>query len=195
MKHAIGAHHLCGSAYLLGLVVLTTPGFYRSSQPAGNTTDKLFGRLKIIAFLFALIVGLMLYSVIFFRRKSGDTEDAVHIEGNSTLEIIWTVIPLGTVIAVAFIGSNTLAQTQRIDPKALEIRVVGQQWAWRFEYPDQQIVSDKLILPENRQVLLRISSMDVIHSFWVMEFRLTQDAVPGSEQELRLTASRIGNSK
>jgi cytochrome c oxidase subunit 2 len=197
MKHAIGAIIFVAVLTALGLLVLNTSRLLPvEASLQAVPIDHLFGlHFKIIAFLFALIIGLILYSVIFFRRKPGDTEDAPYIKGNSTLEFIWTIIPLGTVIAFAFLGSKALAETERIDPKALEIKVVGQQWAWRFEYPDQQIVSDKLMLPQNRQVLLRITSLDVIHSFWVPEFRLKQDALPGSERELRLTANLIGNYK
>jgi cytochrome c oxidase subunit 2 len=77
------------------------------------------------------------------------------------------------------------------------VNVIGSQWAWRFEYPDLGISSTDLFLPVDKQALLRLSSTDVIHSFWVPEFRVKQDALPGEgfERELRITPSEIGEYK
>ncbi len=153
--------------------------------------------LQIIAmsFLFALIVVPMVYSLIVFRRKKGDTTDAEHIEGNTALEITWTVIPLFVVIAMAYVGAYSLGETRRVDPQAMVVRVRAQQFSWSFEYPDYGIVSDELHLPVNRQVVLKMESADVIHSFWVPEFRVKQDVVPGRVTEYRITPSLVGNYK
>jgi cytochrome c oxidase subunit 2 len=112
--------------------------------------------------LFSLIIGLMVYSIVVFRRRKGDTTDGPHSEGNTTLEILWTIIPLGFVLFVAYIGGIALKDTQAAEPRALNVRVVGSQWAWRFEYPDLGIISTDLILPENKQALLTLTSTDVI---------------------------------
>ncbi len=72
------------------------------------------------------------------------------------------------------------------------MNVTGQQFTWHFDYPRQRVKSDELVLPVNRPVHFRIHSMDVIHSFWVPEFRLKSDAVPGLTTRLRLTPNRIG---
>ena len=89
-----------------------------------------------ISFLFALIVVPMVYSLIVFRRKKGDTTDAKHVEGNTPLEITWTIIPLFTVLVFAYLGAYTLGQTRAVDPGAMVIKVKAIQWAWSFEYPD-----------------------------------------------------------
>ena len=160
----------------------------------GQFIDQLFHfHFWVIAFLFALIVGFMLYSIIFFRRKAGDEEDAEHIEGNNALEVTWTVVPLITVVGVAVLGANTLAKVTAIDPQALEVKVVGQQWSWRFEYPDTGVVSDVLVLPQGQQALLVMESVDVLHSFWVPEFRVKQDLMPGSTTEVRITPTELGD--
>lgn len=161
--------------------------------------DALF-RLEFwaIAFLFSLIVGLMLYSIVVFRRRKGDETDAPHIEGNTNLEVIWTLAPLAVVIYLSVIGASTLAATQRADPKPLVVNVIGSQWSWRFDYPDAGIGSTELVLPVNKQVRLRLHSLDVIHSFWVPEFRVKQDLLPGGEsmiRELRVTPDLEGNYK
>lgn len=160
--------------------------------------DKLF-RLDFIAIavLFSLIVGLMVYSIVVFRRRKNDMSDGPHVEGNIRLEVVWTLIPLGFVLFLAYYGSAALGETQAADPKPLRVDVVGSQWSWRFEYPDYGIISTELILPVDKQALLSLSSTDVIHSFWVPEFRVKQDALPGDgfERELRVTPDLIGNYK
>lgn len=161
--------------------------------------DQLFDlEFKVIAFLFSLIVVFMLYSVLVFRRKKGDTSDARHVEGNTRLEVAWTIAPLITVLFFAYLGGDALAETMRADPQALEINVVGQQWAWRFEYPRFGIVTDTLMMPVDQQAILKLSSNDVVHSFWVPEFRVKQDALPGGQEfvrDLRVTPTITGDYK
>jgi cytochrome c oxidase subunit 2 len=158
------------------------------------TIDQLFNiEWMAISFLFALIVVPLAYSLIVFRRRKGDMEDAPHMEGNTTLEITWTVIPLFAVLGLAYLGGQSLAATLRVDPQAQEVRVTGFQWAWKFSYPAYgDVQTDKLYLPLGKQVVLRMNSLDVIHSFWVPEFRLKQDLVPGEETSLRITPDRLG---
>ena len=151
-------------------------------------------QVKIIAFLFALIVVPMVYSLLFFRRRKGDTTDAAHIEGNTKLEIIWTIIPLIIVLGLAYVGAQNLGETRRADPNAMVVNVTGFQWGWRFDYPDYGITSTELYLPVNKQVLLKMTSTDVLHSFWVPEFRVKQDLVPGRITELRITPTLIGDT-
>lgn len=148
--------------------------------------DELFAiEFRIIAFLFALIVVAMVYSIVVFRRKRGDTSDAKHIEGSTRLEVFWTIIPLITVLALAYLGGQSLAETLRQDPRPLQIDVVGQQWSWRFEYPETGVISNELVMPVNKQAVLHLRSSDVIHSFWVPEFRVKQDALPGGDEFVR----------
>jgi cytochrome c oxidase subunit 2 len=195
MKHGIGAFLVVVVLTAIGVVVLNTNLLLpQAASSQAVPIDNLFDlQFKIIAFLFALIVGLMIYSLIFFRRKPGDLEDGAYITGNSKLEVFWTAVPLIVVIGLAMIGSNALAQTLRMDPKPLEVRVIGQQWAWRFEYPELNITSTELVLPANKQTVLMLTSIDVIHSFWVPQFRVKQDAVPGIERELRVTPTELGD--
>jgi cytochrome c oxidase subunit 2 len=156
--------------------------------------------LEVVAmsFLFALIVVPMAYSLIVFRRRKGDTTDAEHMEGNTRLEIAWTIVPLFVVMAYAYLGAINLAATRRADPEAMVVKVTGLQWSWTFEYEPVNglaVVSDELHVPVGKQVLLRMTSNDVIHSFWVPEFRVKQDLVPGRITELRVTPTLEGNYK
>ncbi len=148
-----------------------------------------------ISFLFALIVVPMAYSLIVFRRRKGETGDGEHFEGNTTLEITWTVLPLFAVLAFAYMGAYSLGEINRADPDALVIKVKAQQFTWTFEYPEYDIVSNELHLPVDQQIVLKMESGDVIHSFWVPEFRVKQDVVPGRVTEYRITPTLVGNYK
>jgi cytochrome c oxidase subunit 2 len=151
-----------------------------------------------ISFLFALIVVPLGYSLVVFRRKKGDTTDAEHMEGNTKLEIAWTIVPLFIVMAYAYLGAVNLAETRRVDPEAMVVKVTGLQWSWTFEYQPVNglaVVSDELHVPVGKQILLRMTSNDVIHSFWVPEFRVKQDLVPGRITELRITPTLEGDYK
>jgi cytochrome c oxidase subunit 2 len=154
--------------------------------------------MVVISFLFALIMVPMAYSLIVFRRKKGDTTDAVHMEGNTKLEITWTIFPLLLVMVFAYLGAVNLAETRRVDPDAMIVKVSARQWSWSFEYPPVDgvaVTSNELHLLAGKQVLLRMTSNDVIHSFWVPEFRVKQDLVPGRITELRITPTLTGDYK
>ncbi len=151
--------------------------------------------LRAMSFLFALIVVPLFYSLVVFRRRKGDTGDAEHMQDNQKLEAAWTILPLFAVIVFAYLGAYSLGKTRIIDPDAMVVRVVARQWSWQFEYPGTDVFSDKLYLPLGRQVLLQMQSTDVIHSFWVPEFRIKQDVVPGRITEYRITPTLIGPYK
>ncbi len=151
-------------------------------------------QVKLIAFFFALIVVPLVYSLVVFRRKPGEQGDGEHIEGSTSLEVTWTFIPLVIVVVLGYIGADNLAQVKRVDPQAVEIKVVGYQWGWRFEYP-QGFVSNTLYLPVDKQVVLKMESSDVLHSFWVPEFRVKHDLVPGRVEDYRITPTMIGDYK
>ncbi len=145
----------------------------------------------VISFLFTLIMVPFLYSLFVFRRRKGDTSDGEHMEGSTALEVTWTVIPLMIVTVFAYLGAYTLGETRIPDPNALEISVTAHQWDWAFTYP-QGFTTNELHLPINRQVVLNMQSLDVIHSFWVPEFRIKQDVVPGRTETYRVTPIMLG---
>jgi len=160
--------------------------------------DRLFNlQFLLISFFFSLIAVFMGYSLVVFRKRGDTDEEGAYIKGSSGLEVVWTIIPIGIVVYLSYLGSLALAETRRIDPQALEVKVVAGQWFWRFEYPQYGITSNELYLPVNRQAHLKLTSLDVIHSFWVPEFRVKQDALPGDNlvRELRVTPTMIGQFK
>ncbi len=151
--------------------------------------------IMIICFLFSLIIVPMFYSLVIFRQKKGELKDGDHVTGNTTLEIAWTVIPLITVMILAYFGAYSLGEIRRVDPNAMVINVQAQQFSWTFEYPEYGFVSTELYLPLDKQVVLKMQSSDVIHSFWVPEFRVKQDVVPGRITEYRITPVLEGSYK
>lgn len=160
----------------------------------GKLVDQMFTvQLYFIAFFFSLIVVFMVYSIIVFRRKPDDTSEGPNIKGNTPLEIAWTVIPLAIVMGLGIWGAGQLTEITASEPEELVVEVTGFQFGWRFDYPDYGVSSSELYLPRGRQVLFRIISTDVIHSFWVPEFRIKQDAVPGRWTILRVTPTEVGD--
>ncbi len=187
------------------LLVLTTVGlrflfeYIFALPPAASAEarpiDNLFnGHYWMIAFLFALIMVLMLYSVFVFRRADDDETDGPHVHGNTKLEIGWTIVPLFVVLGFGVWGAVALNEITSPKEGEMTIDVVGKQWIWSFSYPEQDnIGSGELVLPVNRTAVLKMNAEDVIHSFWVPEFRVKQDLVPGRETTLRITPTEVGN--
>lgn len=156
--------------------------------------DALFeAHFVLISFLFSLVVGFMLYSFVAFRRRPGDDSDGHHFHGHTGLEIVWTIIPLGLVIFFGVWGAQLLGDITEPKDEEIPVRVVGRQWSWFFEYPElDDLRSDELVLPVDRPIHLLMESEDVIHSFWVPEFRVKQDLLPNQVRDLRFTPSEIG---
>ncbi len=186
------------------LIVVSTLGIHAGIEAIGFlpvqasaqaiSIDQLFGfYVWGIAFFFSLIIVILVYSLIVFRKRKGETGDGTPIEGNTTLEVAWTGIPLIIVLWLAYMGARSLADTRRIDPSAMVVKVVAQQWNFQFQYPQYLFASKDLYLPVGQQVDLQMTSLDVLHSFFVPEFRLKQDIVPGRTVDLRVTPSRIGH--
>jgi cytochrome c oxidase subunit 2 len=193
MRHLVIAGMLVilvSFATYFGLTAISLMPVAASTQSL--IVDKLWNwDLIPLSFLFAIIMVPMIYSLIVFRRRKGETGDGKHEEGNPTLEVTWTIIPLLLVTVYAYLGAYTLGQTRTADPNALVINVTSHQWDWSFQYPEG-FTSNELHLPINRQVLFEMTSLDVLHSFWVPEFRIRQDILPGRTTELRITPDLLG---
>lgn len=161
----------------------------------GRSIDTLLRVLFILAsIIFSLVISFLLYSVVAFRRRSGDVEDAKPVHGNVLLEIAWTVIPLIIVLILGGYGTVVLLDISRASGEGeLVVEVVGVQFAWSFSYPEYGFTSTELVLPVDRPTLFRIGSTDVIHSFWIPEFRIKTDAIPGILNEERVTPTEVGN--
>ena len=169
------------------------PFLNNAASVQGTYIDNLFGvATGIGTVVFVMVQGLLLYSIIRFHRQDGDDEDGPPIRGNTRLEIVWTVIPALVIIFLGILSYQVLVAAERPDPDELVVEVKGFQYAWQFYYPDYDITTTEMHLPVDRQARLKLRSTDVIHSFWVPEFRIKKDVMPDRVTETFITPIEEG---
>jgi cytochrome c oxidase subunit II len=174
-------------------IVLLMDWFPEDASTASDDIDTLYDVLLIFSVpIFVLVMTIAIYSVVKFRARPGDTRDGPPIHGNTRLEIFWVTVPFLIVAGLAVWGWIVLDDIEAKQRNEMVVNVQGQQFTWRFEYPQEKVRSSDLLLPKDRPVEFRITSNDVIHSFWVPEFRLKSDAVPGLTTTIRLTPNKVG---
>jgi cytochrome c oxidase subunit 2 len=179
------------------------------------SVDTLFKFMLGIATVVFLIVEVgIVYSILFFRRKPGDETDGPAEHGNTALEITWTAIPAVIVVILTVYSFRVFADEQTPHDDAMIIHVTGQQFAWSFQYDDpnqtdtydtakpasadmanevsQNMTSKVLYVPVNRHIEAHIVAKDVLHAFYIPDFRIKQDAIPGHETVVRFTPTEIG---
>lgn len=139
--------------------------------------------------LFVLVVGIMLFFVYKYNKKRHPK--AVSIHGSVPLEILWTVIPLILVLYMFYLGWEGFIQTLIVPDRAMPVKVIGRQWSWNFQYENGK-QSDTLYLPQGRPIKFLITSLDVIHGFYIPAFREKQDALPGRVREMVLYPETLG---
>jgi cytochrome c oxidase subunit 2 len=172
--------------------------FPTQADTAAPKIDTLYDWLLVASVpIFVLVMSVAIYCVVRFRvRPEAPVVDGAPIHGNTRLEIIWVTIPFLIVTALAVYAAVVLAQIEKKQPNELQVRAIGQQFTWHFEYAQpngKKVTSDVLYLPNNRPVYMKINTLDVLHSFWVPAFRLKMDAVPGQTDYVRFTPNRLGN--
>jgi cytochrome c oxidase subunit 2 len=198
-KHPLARMFLIGTiASVIGVAAgLAIDWFPTDATSSADSIDTLYYVLVIVSVpIFVLVMTIAIYSVIRFRARPGDKSDGAPIHGNAKLEVVWVLVPTLIVSALAAYGWIVLDDVEAKKDNELTVDVYAQQFAWRFNYPQQggrPVQSEQLVLPKDRPVYFRIHTDDVIHSFWVPEFRLKQDAVPGITTRIRVTPDKIGN--
>lgn len=179
----------------LGLVIEWFPT--RASTQA-STIDKLYDVLIITSVpIFVAVTAVIVFCVWRFRVRPGEEDtDGPPIHGNTGLEVVWTAIPAILLVALCTYAFVALGDIEEVQADERRIQVTAQQFAWSFEYPNpaggDPISSNELYLVKDEPVLFDITALDVIHSFWVPEFRMKRDAVPGINTQLRVTPDRLG---
>jgi cytochrome c oxidase subunit II len=180
-----------GSA--LTAIVLTVPWLPEESSTAANPVDTLYEVLAVVScYIFAFVVSIMLVSVIHFRRRHNDLSDGEPIHGNTSLEAIWTAIPALLMVGTAIYSGLVLADIEQTKANTQEVNITGQQFAWTFQYQAQNFKAGELHLVKGTPYHFKLRAKDVIHSFWVPQFRLKKDAVPGMTTDIRVTPTRFG---
>lgn len=143
--------------------------------------------------VFILVEGVLVFAIWKFRARPGDAEP-VQTHGNTTLEIVWTIIPAAILAFIAVPTVRTIWRTSE-DPgrDALQVEVIGHQWWFEFRYPQLGIVTaNELRVPIGRKVDLRLTTKDVIHSFWVPQFAGKRDMIARHTNHFWFTAADTG---
>ncbi|MEO1431289.1 MAG: cytochrome c oxidase subunit II [Cyanobacteria bacterium J06633_8] len=202
---------------IIGAIVLAVVSLWIGQQayswlPPQATTqsllvDDLFSFLVTLgAFIFLGVTAAIVYSIIFNRAGKYDVSDGPAIEGNITLEVVWTAIPFALVIWIGVYSYQVYDQMSILGSmqhqhmsmgmksaiaapveNSEKIEVISKQWAWIFNYPQQNISSTELHLPVNKPAYLTLQSVDVIHGFYIPAFRVKQDVIPGEIINFRFT--------
>ena len=180
---------------VVAVAVWSVPWEPEQASTQAGPIDTLYDVLALIsAFVFAAVVSILIVSVVHFRKRSpDDLRDGEPLHGNTRLEVIWTTIPAILMVGTAIYSGLVLADIE--DSKANEhtIEVTAEQFAWTFVYAEgRQFRSGELHLVKDTPYHFKLNAKDVLHSFWVPQFRMKKDAVPGITTDVRVTPTRLG---
>ena len=165
-----------------------------ASTAAPKIDDLLNVMIVLSSFVFSLVIVALFYALWKFKAKPGDESDGEPIHGNTRLEIAWTVIPTIIVLFGAGYSWKVLNDIEKLDKNPLTVDVFSQQYAWSFGYPGKGDVysQGEMHVPVNRQIQFKMHAQDVIHSFWVPEWRIKKDNVPGITTTAIVTPDKLG---
>jgi cytochrome c oxidase subunit 2 len=167
----------------------------------GGDVDWLFYLIfYITGVTWVLVQAVMLIFLFVYRHREG--RRATYTHGNTTLEILWTIVPALILVMLGFMSRATWDQIRHSHPASTHVvQITAKQFNWEILYPgpdgkfdtdDDKMIENDLHVPVNEVVRVRLTSKDVIHSFFVPSFRLKQDAVPGRVIEIWFEATKPG---
>lgn len=186
-------------------------------SPIGHQILNLHNLIMIIcAVIFVVVFGVMFYSIYAHRKSKG--AKAAQFSHSTSLELVWSAIPAIILIGMAIPSTATLIDMENTEQADMTVKVTGYQWLWEYEYldngvqfysrlatPSAQInnqekknphylleVDEPLVLPVDKKVRLLITANDVIHAWWVPEFGVKKDAIPGYVNETWVTVEKEG---
>jgi cytochrome c oxidase subunit II len=178
----------------ISLVMVNIDWNGEQASTAADDIDRLLNIAIVFAsFVFSIVMVMMGYSLWKWRAKPGDESDGAPIHGNTRVEIAWTAIPTVIVLLLAALSWITLSNTEAHDPDRMVVDVYSQQYEWHFDYPETGTTSRELHVPVDRQIEFRMHALDVIHSFWVPEWRIKKDNVPGITTRAYVTPTKTGD--
>jgi len=178
-------------------IALVIDWFPADAAEQAKPIDTLYDVLMIVSVpVFVLVTVVTLFAAWNFRMRPGqEHEDGPPIHGNTRLEVIWTAVPAILLVSLCSYAYVVLRDIEEKQPNTLVVHVTGQQFAWRYRYPQEggrALETTQLVLPKDRPVLFKVHAEDVIHDFWVPAFRVKIDAVPGITTEVRATPTKLG---
>ncbi|SHM87870.1 cytochrome c oxidase subunit II [Gracilibacillus kekensis] len=152
--------------------------------------------ILVMIFVFIVVMAIYVYVIFKFRQRKGqENHIPKQTEGNKTLEVVWTVIPilLLIIIAVPTIASTYDLADESEKEDSINVNVQGMQFWWNFEYANEEIqTSQELYIPVNERVYLNMLSSDVIHSFWLPSISGKMDVNPDNENTMYIEAYEEG---
>ncbi len=212
---------LLASGAALLLPVIAAAEYQLNFKPAntlvGNAVyDLHMFTMIIITVIFFVVFGFMFYAIFKHRKSAG--YQAAHFHENPTVEIVWTVIPVLILIAMAFPATKVLVDMRDTSIAEMTIKVTGYQWKWGYEYLDEDIqfystlstpreqieggaekgenylleVDKPMVVPVGKKVRVLITANDVLHAWFVPELTVKQDAVPGFIRDAWFKAEKTG---
>jgi cytochrome c oxidase subunit 2 len=159
----------------------------------GGRIDDTYWLATIISLvIFTIVFSVSVYTLIKFRAKPDDYEDGKPIHGHTTLEVVWTVIPAVLVTAIAVYSAIVLVKNEDAPANTPAIEVEAEQFEWQFTYPELEVTTGVLFVEQGKTIELQMTAADVIHSFWVPQWRVKQDVVPGTVQKIIVTPTKLG---
>jgi cytochrome c oxidase subunit II len=155
--------------------------------------DALFNFIYIAsAILLALVTAVIVLFVLRYRRR-GNASLTSGLDHNLTIEIVWTVIPTIVVFIIFAWGFKDFIRLHVAPGQSMQVKVTGQKWFWSFDYPEGVTSVNELVVPLDKPVKLLMSSRDVIHSFYVPNFRVKMDVLPNRYSMVWFEATDTGS--
>lgn len=165
----------------------------QNASPATSAQDGLFYLIySLSVFFFVLIVSFIIYFAWRYRKRK-DGEKTTHIHGNTKLEIIWSIIPAALFVIIFAWGFYGWMKLNLVPQNAIEIKVTARKWDWLFTDVKTGAEMSDLIVPVNTPVRLLMSSADVIHGFYVPNFRINRDVLPSQYTVAWFKAEQVGS--
>jgi cytochrome c oxidase subunit 2 len=168
------------------------PFFPQQASEQAATVDALYFFLVAVTGVFAVLIAVLVVAFATKFHRQHDDEVGYAIHGSLALELLWTIIPLGITMVMFVWGAQVFFHMTRAPRGAMEIYVVGKQWMWKVQHMDGAREINELHVPMGRPVKLIMGSEDVVHSFFIPDFRVKADVVPGRYNTLWFTATKPG---
>ncbi len=173
-----------------------SPTILNPTGPVSSQEANLFWfTLWVATFVFVVVEAVLIWSIIRYRERPNMPQPK-QIHGNNTIELIWTVAPSLFLFAVLAGTIYTMFNLQNISGtgQRIEVKAVGHQWWWEFDYPNQNniVTADTLYIPKGTVIQVDLLSNNVIHSFWIPSITGKTDVVPGHVNRQVFRADQIG---
>jgi cytochrome c oxidase subunit 2 len=188
-----------------GIFAAALPFWLTLPEGVSSYAGKIDGLFSLVLWItgivFILVEALLLYFLFRYRRREGRRAHYTH--GNNRVEVIWTIIPAFICVVLALLSRRSWAEIkQQMPGDALQVEILAEQFAWNIRYPgpdgklntaDDIVTLNQLHFPVGKAVVATLRSKDVIHSFFLPEFRVKQDAVPGMSTRIWFDGMRTGH--